>query len=220
MSKSTFLTDNLLEYTYRNITWTSPASVFASLYEVVTGLEAGTGTETTYTGYARVAITFGAPGGGLGGRQISNTSAVTFGQKTDAPVDVMIAVGIHDASTGGNVLSFIFLDGGDPVIVIVNTSDLAGDTIQSAAHGFVNDDQVRLELVPGAAPIPTGLLEDTTYFVVGAAADNFQLSATMGGGAIDITAVGEILVMPLTPVTVNQNDTPEFATGALVVVED
>ena len=86
MSKSTNLTDELLDHVYRNLAFTSPTNVFAGLYEAVTGLEAGTGTETAYTGYARQAITFGAPAAGLGGRQITNSAAVTFPQNR-APLD-------------------------------------------------------------------------------------------------------------------------------------
>ena len=56
--------------------------------------------------------------------------------------------------------------------------------------------------------------------MVGKTADTIQASATQGGGAIDLTSDGSMLIMPLTPVLVNQNDTPEFAANALKLYED
>lgn len=49
-------------------------------------------------------------------------------------------------------------------------------------HGLINGDQVRLTTT-GA--LPTGLNTSTTYFVVSAATNTFQLSLTLGGAAIN-----------------------------------
>ena len=49
-------------------------------------------------------------------------------------------------------------------------------------HGLINGDPVRLSTT-GA--LPTGLNTTTTYFVVGADANTFRLSATVGGAAIN-----------------------------------
>ena len=221
MSKTTFITDELLDHLYRNLSFASPTTVYAGLLEVVTGKEAGSVTETAYTGYARIAITFGAPAAGdSGGRKIDNTAAVTFGQKTDGGSNVMIAVGIFDAVSAGNLLFIIFLDGGAPLVFTMIAADLATDALSHGGHGLVDDQQVRIEQIAGMPTLPAGLAEDTTYHVVSAATDKIDLAATMGGASIDITAIGEVLVMPLNPVTVNQNDTPEFGIGDLVVEED
>jgi hypothetical protein len=48
----------------------------------------------------------------------------------------------------------------------------------------------------------------------------FELSATQGGAAIDITAAGRMLVMKVVPVTVNQNDAPTFAANKLALSDD
>jgi len=61
-----------------------------------------------------------------------------------------------------------------------------GDLIHSEAHGFVDDDVVVLF---GAA-LPGGLTQATEYFVITAATDTFQVSATQGGAAVDITDEG------------------------------
>jgi len=67
------------------------------------------------------------------------------------------------------------------------TADAGTDTITSVDHGLPNDRAVRL-FTTGA--LPGGLAVGTTYYVVSAAADTFQLSATLGGSAIDITDTG------------------------------
>lgn len=222
MSKTTFLTDELLDHVYRNLAFTGPANVFASLLTAVAGKEASSVTEASYAGYARQSTAFGAPAVSVPafGRQIANTALESFGQKTDVGSIIAIAVGIHDAVTAGNLFFILFNDGGDPQFFVVTAADLAGDTLQHGGHQFANDDQVRLEFFPGGGGLPVGLAEDTTYFVVSVTADTIDLALTMGGASIDITAIGECLVHPLLPVTVNQNDTPEIAIGALVLQED
>lgn len=218
--RTTFTSDKVLNL-YRGTTFTAPAAVYAGLLTAVTDAEAGTVTETTYGAYARQAITFGAPAASLGGRQ-TQASALTFPAKSDAGSVSIIAAGIYDALTVGNLLDVILLFDGSPLTAIVNNSDVAGNTIQSPAHGLTTNDQVRIELFAGDTPLPAGLAENTTYFVIatGLTADVFELSATQGGAAIDITAAGRMLVMKLVPVTVNQNDAPTFAANKLAIAED
>lgn len=218
--RTTFTSDKILNL-YRATTFTAPATVYAGLLTAVTDAEAGTVTETTYAGYARQAITFGVPAASLGGRQ-TQAGAITFPAKSDAGSATIIAVGIYDALTAGNLLDVIMLFDGSPLAAIVNTSDVAGNTIQSPAHALTTNDQVRFEQFPGDTPVPAGLSENTTYFVIatGLTADVFSVSATQGGAAIDITAAGRALVMKVVPVTVNQNDAPTFAANKLALTDD
>lgn len=218
--RTTYASDKILNL-YRGTTFTAPAAVYAGLLTAVTDAEAGTVTETAYSGYARQAITFGAPGANLGGRQ-TLASALTFPAKADAGAATIIAVGIFDALTAGNLLDVIMLFDGSPLAAIVNGSDVAGNTIQSPAHGLTTNDQVRFEQFPGDTPVPAGLSENTTYFVIatGLTADVFEVSATQGGAAVDITAAGRALVMKVVPVTVNQNDAPTFAANKLALTDD
>jgi hypothetical protein len=125
----------------------------------------------------------------------------------------MIALGVYDALTGGNLMAIIYLDGDDPVpFQGANT----GDLITAEGHPFVDDDRCRLEAIGGAA-IPTGLAVDTTYWIISTSGETFQLSATQGGGAIALTSDGGGMVMPLSPKDVTQDDTPEFASGAIEI---
>jgi len=118
MSSFSDYTENaVLNHVFRNTALTSPAAVYLALY-TVTPTDAGGGTQVTGGGYARQAITFGAPSGG----SISNTSAVSF-TASGASFGDIVAVGIFDASTGGNLLAW---DG----ITTATVGD--GDTINFA----------------------------------------------------------------------------------------
>ncbi len=64
--------------------------------------------------------------------------------------------------------------------------DLTNNRIYCEGHGYVNTDTITFH---GDTP-PTGLTAGTTYYVVGVTAgdpDYFQVAATEGGAAIDIT---------------------------------
>lgn len=62
---------------------------------------------------------------------------------------------------------------------------VSADTITIASHGFVNNDTIRLTTT---GTLPAGLATGTTYYVVNATSNTFQLSATAGGAAVNITA--------------------------------
>lgn len=84
----------------RNQTYTSPANVWASLYSTAPTVSTG-GTEITGNGYSRQSVTFSAP---TNGSAASNV-AVTF-TCTGNNWPGVVAIGVTDASTGGNILFF------------------------------------------------------------------------------------------------------------------
>jgi len=100
-SFSDYLEDAVLDHVFRNTALTSPASVWMELYTVAP-TDAGGGTVVTGGGYSRQQITFGAASGGA----ISNTTAVDFTASGSAYSGDVVAVGIFDASTGGNLLAW------------------------------------------------------------------------------------------------------------------
>ena len=73
------------------------------------------------------------------------------------------------------------------ITVTITTADPAVFT--SVAHELTEEDTVWLET---SSSLPTGLSEDTTYYVIrnGITADTFQVSATRGGDPIETTADG------------------------------
>lgn len=64
---------------------------------------------------------------------------------------------------------------------------IATDTITVAAHGFSDNDIVRFTT---SGTLLAGVEVETDHYVVNKTSDTFQVSATLGGSAIDITSVG------------------------------
>ena len=67
--------------------------------------------------------------------------------------------------------------------------DDTADTITISAHGLSDGDRLTYTVTSGETAI-AGLTSGTTYYVVTSTTNTFQLAATSGGTAIDITAVG------------------------------
>lgn len=123
--------------------------------------------------YARKAATWNA----AASASAALTAAVTF----DVPGGTTVRyVGRWTALTGGTFLGMSALNGTEKEFSV----DLTANTIKQVAHGYSNGDQV---VFLGGAP-PGGLTEGTTYFVVSATTDTYQVAATSGGTAIDLTA--------------------------------
>lgn len=101
---SNYLENALINAVLRNTSYTSPATVYVSLY-TTDPTDADTGTEVSGGLYARTSVTFGAPSNGVS----TNSADVTFPTAT-ASWGTVTHIGIHDASTGGNLLFHTPLD--------------------------------------------------------------------------------------------------------------
>jgi hypothetical protein len=103
---SNYLENALINATLRNTSYTSPTTVYVSLW-TSNPTDAGSGTEvsTSGTSYARTAVTFGAPSDGAS----TNNADVTFPTAT-ASWGTVGWIGINDASTSGNLLYHTALD--------------------------------------------------------------------------------------------------------------
>jgi len=97
---STYLSGKLLDHTFRNTAYSSPATTYVALY---VGDPSGAGTEvsTVDTGYVRQSATFSEPSSGV----ISNSSAIEFPLSTDS-WGTITYVAIYDAETDGNLLAY------------------------------------------------------------------------------------------------------------------
>jgi hypothetical protein len=69
---------------------------------------------------------------------------------------------------------------------VIVTADPDTDTFTCTANPFINGDQV-VEFTDGTRP---GGVAEAQYFVVNATGTTFQVSATLGGSAIDVTSEG------------------------------
>jgi len=101
---SNYLENAIINATLRNTTYTSPATVYVSLW-TSDPTDAGSGTEVSGGSYARTSVTFGAPSNGVS----TNSAAVEFPQAT-ASWGSIGWIGINDASSSGNLLYHTALD--------------------------------------------------------------------------------------------------------------
>lgn len=123
--------------------------------------------------YARKAVTYAAASGEA--RAASNTP--TF----DVPAGATVRwIGMWDALTGGNFLGMVANGGTEQEFSV----DLTADTVKVPAHGWASGQKIAFygDTVPG------GLSEGVVYFVGGTVTtDTFQVAATNGGAAINLT---------------------------------
>lgn len=93
---------DIINYFLRNQVVTQPTTIYLALSSTVPIEDGSNFTELSGNGYARVAITLGAPSAGV----TSNTAAVTFGPATGSNWTTVVAVGVFFASSGGTAKLF------------------------------------------------------------------------------------------------------------------
>lgn len=94
--------DLVLDWLLTNGAATRPTAWYVALYTVAPG-ESGGGTEVSGGSYARTAVTFTVSG--TAPTTASNSAAVEFPAAT-GNWGTIVAAGIFDASTSGNLLAF------------------------------------------------------------------------------------------------------------------
>lgn len=155
--------------------------------------------------YARKAVTWAASSGGTK----ASSGALTF----DVAAGTYSYVGLWSALTAGTFYGYYPAGGFTPHSA---TLDAATDVFTSFAHGLANTNQVLVYDVL-AAGLPTGFTEGTIYFVVSAATDTFQLSATSGGAAITVTTSAEVVVQRILPEVFAAQGQYQIASGNLIL---
>lgn len=101
---SNYLENAVINAVLRNTSYTSPTTVYVGLY-TTDPTDADTGTEVSGGSYARTSVTFDAPSNGV----TQNTADLTFPTAT-ASWGTVTHIGLHDASSGGNLLFHTALD--------------------------------------------------------------------------------------------------------------
>jgi len=96
---SDYLENKLVDHSLGTTTFTKPTAVHIALFTVTPTDVAASGTEVTGGSYARQTATFAAASGG----SAALTAAVAFPAAT-ADWGTVVAVGIFDAATTGNML--------------------------------------------------------------------------------------------------------------------
>jgi len=122
--KSDYLENKILDFLLGGVSYTPPSTVYVALFTAAP-TDAGGGTEVSGGGYARVAVannTTNFPTASNGTK--SNGTTITFPTAT-ADWGTVVAVGIFDAATGGNLLFWANLS--------TSKTIQNGDTAQFAA---------------------------------------------------------------------------------------
>lgn len=178
----------------------------------------GTGTNATGTeatggspAYARQAVTWGAAAAEVK----QNTNSITI----DLPAGTYGFVTFYNAVSGNtnNYRGYAPINNTVRGFFAVDTT-LTNDQFLSPSHGLSDGDRVLLFNVLGTA-LPTGVSEGTVYFVVNSATNTFKVSATSGGAAVDLTAVGggEGYFEKIIPETFGAQGQLTIAVGALTL---
>ncbi len=210
----------LLEWTVGKTAMPSLPTVYVALFTAV-GADDGTGfTEVSGGSYARVATSGAtwAAAQGSAPSSISNAAAVTFpvatADWTNGGANPVIAFGLYDAPTGGNLLAWDFLgaDTWRPATV----SQASPGVLTVKAHGYANGDTVRFTTeFGGTAPSFSQSNLTGELVVANATADTFTV--TNGGVAVNTSSTGSGTVRKTVKQTVPKDIQASFAIGALAV---
>jgi len=103
---SDYLEDKVLDHVFGGNAYTAPATLYAALYTVAP-TDTGGGTEVTGGSYVRQSGTFTVSG--TDPTTASNSAAIEYPTATDN-YGTVVAVGILDASSSGNLLAYANLD--------------------------------------------------------------------------------------------------------------
>lgn len=97
---SNYLENKILDHVLNNTSYTSPTTAYVGLYTVAPN-DTGGGTEVSGGSYARQILSVTTASGGI----VTSDSDVTFPQAT-GNWGTVVAIGIHDAITSGNLLMY------------------------------------------------------------------------------------------------------------------
>lgn len=208
MGKSTTAANAVLNHHVRG---TTPSALTPYL-GLLTNVE--TPTEPAGNNYARVQMTTSNFGSAAASNSIANTAAISFPQASGSWGEI-VGIGVYDASTAGNLVRSAYLASGS---YFTFSALASSDVFTAPGHDFVNDDIVVVLDLSGSA-LPTGVSQGTKYYVISVSGDTFQLSASQGGAAVNITANGAGRIVQIVPLTVGASSVASFGVGALVFTE-
>ena len=225
--KSLNYAGNLLKLLFNNTAYAGigdvaglqPSGVAGNLYVSLHTDDPGTGggqatNEATYTGYGRVGVARSGAGWTIVSNRVSNAANITFGLCT-ALSNTITHFGIGTDSSGAGQMLYAF-----PLIQTYYdaTADAATDVVSAPNHALLVNDAVQLIPAPNAA-LPGGITSGTTYYVKTVSGDDITLSATLGGGTLDILSSAGAFIGKISTLAVSAGITPQFTSGQLAINE-
>lgn len=124
MAFSDYLEDKVLEHVFGGNAFTAPSTLHVALFTVAPS-DTGGGTEVSGGAYARQTATFNVSG--TNPTEASNVASIEYPTAT-ASYGTVLAVGVFDALTGGNLLAYSTLT--------TNKTIDAGDVFRINAGDF------------------------------------------------------------------------------------
>lgn len=103
-------------------------------------------------------------------------------------------IGFWDALTSGNFAG-MFPSGNATGFTF--TAPASTDTLLAPGSAYAAN-QTAVVLNTGGSALPSGIVVGTVYYAVSVSGDSFQLSATSGGSAINLTSDGSGIVQAIT----------------------
>jgi hypothetical protein len=190
-------------------------TAYVALFTAV-GTDAGTGfTEVSVGAYARVATAAADwnSASGSAPSQISNANTLTFPTAT-ADWGTVIAFGLFDAATTGNLLAWDFF--GNYVWLPATVSAASPAVITTKAHGFSAADLVEWSIEYGGTN-PTFSQSNFTgpLTVTSPATDTF--TTTNGATAVNTSATGSGMIRKLVAQAINNGASAAFPAGSLII---
>ena len=199
-----------LEWLVGKTTMPPTTNAYLGLFTAV-GTDGNTGfTEVSGNGYARkvTAASDWASASGSQPSQISNANPITFPGATGAGWGNVIAWGMFDAASGGNLKHWDYLGSTDWDEF---TCSLASPGIFTApGHGLTNGDQIVVDAEFGGLLLPTGGSLSGLLTVGGVAGDTFNVG-------VNTTASGAGMFKKVVPVTVTSGNTISIPGGNLII---
>ena len=190
-------------------------TTYVALFTAV-GTDAGTGfTEVSVGSYARVA-TAGADWNAASGSApslISNATTLTFPTAT-ADWGSIIAMGLYDASTSGNLLAWDFF--GNYAWLPATVSAASPAVITAKAHGFSAGDLVEWSIEYGGVN-PTFSASNFTGQLTVASPTTDTFTVTNAAAAVNTSATGNGMVRKLVAQSVNNGASAAFPAGSLII---
>lgn len=190
-------------------------TVFVALFTAV-GSDAGTGfTEVSGGSYARVATAAGDWGSASGSApsQISNASTLSFPTSTGSWGSI-IAFGLYDASTSGNLLCWDYFGNYGWLPATVSAASAA--VITAKAHGYIAGDLVIWSIEYGGVN-PTFSQSNFTGPLTVASPTTDTFTTTNGATAVNTSATGNGMVRKLAAQTIGSGASAAFPPGSLII---
>jgi hypothetical protein len=209
-----FSAQNVLNYIVGKTAMPTLPTTFLALFTAV-GTDAGTGfTEVSAGGYARVATAGDwAAASGLAPSSITTSGALAFPTAT-ANWGTVIAWGLYDASTGGDLLAWDYL-GNDPWFPYTCTAASPGVItaigITASSTPALADGSIVVLNEEYGGTIPAGLTAGTQETVAELSADTFNVG-------VNTTSTGSGMVRQIVPQSIPSGVTATFSAGSLTLV--